>query len=228
MTSFTLKLIAMVSMFLDHFSSVFEFFIDTEYLHIIGRAAFPIFAFFIAEGCRHSKNVNRYILRLGVFALISEPFFDVAFFNSPFVPKFGVFEFSHQNVFFTLAAGALAIQAYKKLKHNSGFVIAGIAALCELINTDYGVLGVLCIVLCYTFNKRRNQLIALFGMMMLLYFRLSLMGLLYLSGAGLGVALLAFYNNLRGRNLKWLIYTFYPLHLLILIAAVNIYGYFCK
>ncbi len=228
MTSFTLKIIAMASMFLDHFSSVFDYFFETPYLRIIGRLAFPIFAYFIAEGCRRTKNVNRYILRLALFALISEPFFDVAFFNSPFVPAFGIFEHGSQNVFITLAAGAIAIQAYERFKHNSGLIIAGIALLCEFLHTDYGAMGVAAIVLCYLFKTQRNRLLALSGIMLLLYYSPSLTGLLYLSGAGLGVLLLSFYNNRRGYNMKWLLYAFYPLHLLVLIVAVNIYGYICK
>ena len=70
MTSFSLKIIALITMFLDHIS--YPIFGGFSYLNLIGRIAFPIFAFQISEGFIHTKNVKKYMLRLLLFAFISQ------------------------------------------------------------------------------------------------------------------------------------------------------------
>ena len=75
----------------------------------IGRIAFPIFAYFIANGCKHTKNINKYLLRLGIFALISEAIFDIA-------QKNEINFFFHTNIFYTLFLAVLGIAIYEKGK----------------------------------------------------------------------------------------------------------------
>ena len=70
MTSFVLKLIALVTMFCDHFGDAFVG--HYSFFNIIGRIAFPIFAFQISEGYIHTKNLKKYIIRLLGFAIISQ------------------------------------------------------------------------------------------------------------------------------------------------------------
>ena len=67
MTSFSLKIIAIVAMFCDHFGDAF--FGQFSFLNLIGRMAFPIFAFQISEGYTHTKNLRKYFLRLGICTL---------------------------------------------------------------------------------------------------------------------------------------------------------------
>ena len=98
--TFTLKMIAIIAMFIDHLGAV----IFPEYieLRIIGRIAFPIFAYTLVEGFVYTHDVFKYMKRLGVLALLSEIPFDLAFFGTPL-------EFGHQNVFFTLFLGILML-----------------------------------------------------------------------------------------------------------------------
>lgn len=99
MTSFALKCIAMLTMFVDHTSVAF--FSHTTLFNVIGRIAFPIFAFQISEGYVHTKNFKKYLLRLFVFALVSQiPFM---LFKSIFTNSFGI------NIFGTLFFGLLSI-----------------------------------------------------------------------------------------------------------------------
>ena len=73
----TLKIIAMISMVFDHVGDMF--FPDVMWPRMIGRLAMPIFSFFIAEGFAHTRDKKKYLGRLGLFALISEIPFDLAF-----------------------------------------------------------------------------------------------------------------------------------------------------
>ena len=117
MTSFALKIIALISMFCDHFGDAFVK--HFSFLNLIGRIAFPIFAFQISEGFLHTKNIRKYFLRLGIFALISQiPFslFSTKFLNSsPF----------SLNVFFTLFIGLLGIYLFDYINKMYKFKITG-------------------------------------------------------------------------------------------------------
>ena len=67
MTSFVLKIIAIAAMLIDHIGSA----IDNNTMRIIGRLAFPIFAFQLAVGYSKTKNIKKYLIRLFIFAIIS-------------------------------------------------------------------------------------------------------------------------------------------------------------
>lgn len=118
MTAFTLKIIAVVAMLVDHIGAAIlrntGVFVDYPLVYdisrYIGRIAFPIFAYLIANGCRHTKNINKYLLRLGILAILSEIPFDIAFNN-------GNINFLRQtNVFYTLFLGVASIAIYEYLK----------------------------------------------------------------------------------------------------------------
>lgn len=176
----------------------------------IGRLAFPIFAFFIAEGCDKTRDIKGYLLRLLLFGFISEIPFDLA-------GKGKLFELGHQNIFFTLFLGALSIYLYhivteEKGKSNIlGLTLAvGIAWVATILHTDYGALGVMLIFILY-YNRRNFRKQAL---------TIVVINLLFLNPLQLwacfSIIPLYFYNKTRGRNLKYIFYAFYPLHLLIL------------
>lgn len=93
----TLKIIAMLSMLIDHIAAVL---VDSRAypelygaMREIGRLAFPVFCFLIVEGYFNTKNVKKYVGRLLIFGVISEIPFDLAIFGRPGT------EFAHQNVF---------------------------------------------------------------------------------------------------------------------------------
>ena len=94
--NFTLKMIAIISMLTDHVGCIL--FPDELIFRAIGRIAFPIFCFLVVEGFFHTRNTWNYLMRLCIFAILSEIPFDLAFFGK-------VFYLQKQNVFMTLALG---------------------------------------------------------------------------------------------------------------------------
>ncbi len=112
-SSSTVKLFGIVTMFIDHFALAILARMEmtsrlyTVYysMRMIGRIGFPIFCFLLVEGFQKTSNKSRYALRLAVFSLLSEVPFDLAF-------GARVLEFDHQNVYFTLLFGMLAMCSY--------------------------------------------------------------------------------------------------------------------
>ncbi|MCL1787388.1 MAG: conjugal transfer protein TraX [Defluviitaleaceae bacterium] len=116
MNAFTLKIIALTAMILDHMGVVFPQVFGLEF-RVIGRLAFPLYVFLIAEGFRHTKSPGKFLARLFAFALISEPFFDWALRGASFSFGAGGVNFlAHTNIFYTLFLGGLAIVAYEKIR----------------------------------------------------------------------------------------------------------------
>lgn len=223
----TLKLIACVTMLIDHIGASC---IEATYitaaqtpsrilqldmvLRLIGRLAFPIFCFLLVEGFLHTHDVRKYVERLFLFGFLSEVPFDLAFFRTPF-------HWGHQNVYWTLALGVLAMALMQKFQDADGniawkgrFAALGCAVLAQLLNTDYGAIGVALIVALYlTRNNRKYQCII--GAVMML-FEIT---------APLAFVLIWFYNGQRGRCpqwAKWAFYLFYPVHLAVLAAVTNL------
>lgn len=203
LNTFTLKIIAIVSMLIDHIGHIF--FPEVVIFRIIGRLAFPIFAYVLAEGFVYTRDVKKYLLRLGIFAILSEIPYDLAIMDA-------ILEFSHQNVFFTLFFGVLML--WLMTKTNNMILQYGIVAvavlLCQFMNTDYSDIGILMIFIFSVFRQRRIEKLLVVG--------LILVGLT--SGIQLyalfALALIALHNGEQGPKIKTFFYLFYPTHLLIL------------
>ena len=183
-------------------------------LRFTGRLAFPLFCFLLVEGFVHTHDVKRYLGRLLLFGLLSEVPFDLAFFRTPFAPQ-------HQNVYWTLALGVLAMAGLKRFEKENGLPgwqglvwAGGCAVLALAANTDYHAIGVLIICTLYlTRADRKRQCLA--GAVLFL-FELT---------APLAFVLVWFYNGQRGACsplLKKAFYWFYPVHLLVLAMITNL------
>ena len=201
MTGFQLKLLAMLAMTADHIGAVF--FPEIPLLRWIGRLAMPVLCFFIGEGLRHTRSPRRYLLRLTGFALLSELPFDQAF--------YGGIEWGHQNVYFTLALGLLALWAIQS-RGMEGWLLALTAALAaELLGCDYGMYGVLLILLLDRFHRARSEQLAAAALLNLAFFGLQTQTLSLIA-----LPLLWLYNGKRGRDDRRLFYLYYPAHLCVL------------
>lgn len=203
MDAFWLKCIAILSMTLDHAGSIL--FPSETWLRCAGRLAFPIFCFLIVEGFFHTRDVYKYMMRLGGFALLSEIPFDLAFQRS-------ILEASHQNVFFTLLIGVgMMVQLSRNREWPVKAVILLLAMwLAVFVGSDYNFRGVLLIFVFYLFHESGTAAVAAGGCWNFLY-----PGMTQKFGL-LSMIPIALYNGKRGRSMKYFFYVFYPAHLLIL------------
>ncbi len=231
MTSFVLKIIAMFTMLADHLGDAYLK--QVSWMNLIGRIAFPIFAFQISEGYVHTKNLKKYFLRLFLFALISQiPFM---LFSSTYIKGFTL------NIFFTLFVGLLAIFIYDKICHDKfclfkstkinlyfkqsiGIFIAillGIVA--QVCNFDYGFFGIAIIFLFYLFKNNKLAMvisyvtacILKYGIQIILY-GYNIWYILLGIFTALPIVFICLYNGKQGKKVKYFLYFFYPVHLLIL------------
>ena len=213
MTGLALKLIAVISMLIDHTGDVL--YPGKLQLRCIGRLAFPLYCFLLVEGFLHTRDLKRYIFRLFIFGIISEIPFDLAFYGR-------VMDASHQNVFWTLLLGILAISLMSMIECDNMYlkyllqavsaVPFGIAA--QLLHTDYRWIGVGLISSMYIFHDIETLKVLCGAVLLLPVFtnEIEYFGLL-------SYVPMHFYNGKRGGMspmLKWAFYLFYPAHLLIL------------
>ncbi len=213
MTGTALKLIAVVSMLIDHTGDVL--FPGQLWLRYIGRLAFPIYCFLIVEGFIHTRNVMKYMARLLVFGIVSEIPFDLAFFEEISYP-------GYQNVFWTLLLGLMSIYMMSLVKIEDirlriplqMLICVPFAAIGQLAHTDYRWIGVVLISGMYLFRSVEVLRIATAGIVFLPVFinDIEYFGML-------SFIPMHFYNGKRGRTgkiLQWGFYLFYPVHLLTL------------
>ena len=146
MSAFVLKIIACITMLIDHVSYIIPH--DTYYLNYIGRFAFPIFAFQISQGYLYSKNLKKYCFRLLAFAFISQiPFM---LFHSLISESLAI------NVIFTLFFGFLTIFIFDRINKFFGIFIGIILGLiAEIYHFDYGFYGVAIVFLFYAFKDNK-------------------------------------------------------------------------
>lgn len=216
MSSFVIKIIACVTMILDHIKysgPIFENFF-TEYL---GRLSFPLFAFLIAEGYSHTSDLKKYYKRLFIFGLISQiPFM---FF------RMLVGEWKMLNIMFTLLLGLICITTYDKInkKYISIPIVIVIIFLGEILRVDYGWLGVMTVFIMYLLRNNKKFLPLVYGIIIFVYYY-SIAGSEYILLTR-NVLLMLFtwsstfiinmYNGEKGKSIKYFFYWFYPVHMLI-------------
>lgn len=206
-----LKLIAMLSMVLDHVGD--NFFPDQLWMRALGRIAMPIFAFCVAEGFCHTRDRMKYLRRLFLFGLVSEIPFDL-------VTSGKLLEFGHQNIMFTFAWAVLGLLCCEKVLGSvkKGRVPLAAAVLLIflvsslLLGLDYNVLA-LALIFLFTLLRRKALWIRT-AAAAAAHALLRNVGVYWFGLLGFVPILL--YSGERGRGLKWLFYLFYPGHLLLI------------
>ena len=237
LTAAVLHIIAMTLMLMDHLWATLL--PAREWLTCAGRVAFPIFAFMAVEGYFHTRSFKKYILRMLLFAVLSESPFDLMYGGTWFYPV-------HQNVLWTFLLGLLGVWLMEQVRKKGKtwmyllvcvLVVPAGLVLGTLCMVDYYGVGVLTVFVFYFLHGRKwwcflGQLAALYWLNVEL-----LGGLMYpvqLFGMEFelcqqGLALLALipiwlYHGRQGYHSKpfqYLCYAFYPVHMLLLVVVLN-------
>jgi hypothetical protein len=211
-----LKIIAMLSMFIDHLGV--QIYPQIGALRIIGRLALPLFAYMIAEGCFYTKNRARYLILISSLAVACQVVFYIAenslyqgilvTFSLSIITIYSIdtlFESKDWKKILLAVLGIIFVIfvsfVMPKLFENEGFEI------------DYGVIGMLLPVAIYFMSNKILKLVACAFMLVLLALEIGLPQ----HYAVFALPLLALYNGKRGtKKLKYVFYAFYPLHLILI------------
>ncbi len=226
-----IKLIAMITMLVDHAGKMF--FPQYNLMRIIGRLAFPIYAYCVAAGCVYSKDRFRYLARIVLIGLVSQPFYAVALAHtsqSMFAIRFAdnpvgaVFNFYVQswgspNIMWTLALGLLLIWAIRD--RQIPCAIALMLIVWKVQNSiNYSWKGVALIALFYLFIQHWwlslpavLAFMAWWGMQGASYHVFGLSFGLQMF-AVLALPLIYIPTHSRLKINKWVFYLFYPAHLI--------------
>ena len=230
-----LKIIACASMLIDHAGVVFG---GSLMYRAIGRVAFPIYAYMIAQGCKHTKDIKKYMLRLFIFALISEVPFDIAHSNGYtfYIACADINFISSTNIFYTLFLGVSGIAVYEKLRSkgqawfssapavlvSAASTVAALPfiAAAYFLDTDYGMFGVVWIFALYVADpeNRLTRALVLAAGIVYRYWVWIDTYVYVLAFALLAVLFVSLYNGEQGPRVKWAFYVFYPAHLAVLAA----------
>ena len=208
-----LKVIAIATMVVDHI--YFILYPDIIILHIIGRLAFPLFAYLIMLGVESTKKPRKYMLTLLSFALISQ---------IPYFLAFDIQPFEQLNILFTLFLSAVTLYFYNK-KSPFAFVPLILSIIIPAEGTFYVVLMVvgmkllketpkLGILVLFALNL---QFLIIPDVQLLSLFAVPLI-LLHIKG-WFKKELLIPEISLSYSVRKYLFYLFYPLHLLLLFSV---------
>lgn len=215
MSNFVLKIIGIITMFIDHLS--YALFAKSSWLTYIGRLAFPIFAFGISEGYVHTKSKKNYLMRLFLFAIASQ--FPFMLFRSMFTTGFAL------NIFFTLFLGLVAIIGYEQCNNKAiGLLLVVCLGLtADVLKTDYGYFGVFTIFVFHIFKENKLYMnLSFIALCLLRYIPQFIKSNFYIPYALLclftilSLVFINLYNGKKGKDAKYILYCFYPAHLMLL------------
>lgn len=231
-----IKIIAIIAMTIDHIAwLLFPGYPCAPLpiaLHIIGRLTCPIMCYFIAEGYHYTRDVNKYTLRLFIFAIISH--FAYIFASMDFVDFKSFIPFYYGNVLnqtsvmWSLAWGLVMLRVAHSEKIKEAIKPLLIILICLItFPSDWSCIASLCILAFGTnrgnFKKQMLWMVFYVALYSVVYFFAldKVYGLIQMAVV-LSIPVLALYNGQRGKNqavnkvMKWVFYIYYPLHLLVI------------
>ncbi len=231
-----IKIIAVISMIIDHIG--YTLYPQIKLFHVIGRLAFPLFAYFIAEGCKYTKNkLKHFMLIVSLGVLFQSVYYLFVGGSEPL------------NIFITFSLSILLIYTLDEVKNTffeakKVFVLTAliflamtffIFVICQKFKIDYGFFGVMLPVLISATYSPTSKFAKKFkrvdtDTVRLIVFTLGIL-LLALSlkfasniiFALTAVPVIALYNGKRGKyNLKYFFYITYPLHMVVIYFIAQI------
>lgn len=222
-----LKLIACITMFIDHFSDAIVPNLNVSYIYelyyilrTIGRISFPIYCFLLVEGMRHTRNPYKYIMRLAIGIPLAELPFDFLF--------EGGFSWEYQNVLVTLTLGAVMLLCMQKTEKTwlKALLVIPFALLADLCKCDYAGWGIGTIAVFALVDQVSLQtigvllvnwsmnsvIVPLFGIPVQLFAVLAMIPIACYSGVKLT----------RSKAIQWAFYLCYTVHLVVLLIILKI------
>ncbi len=217
-----LKLVAIISMTIDHIGD--EFFLPYPVFRWIGRVAFPLFCYCMTVGMLYTWNIRKYMLRLGIFAIISQPFWILAFNSDDILGNL-----FNLNIFFTLFVSLATAWAAKEKKW---WRFAFGILLLSVINFDYATTGVILMLIFYYCRNKPvlGMILYVLNYLPALYWNRDDALALKLGEVGIGWEVFTFLalpliyiptkSNLKIN--KWFFYLYYPAHLFVIFLIKQI------
>lgn len=205
-----IKIIAIASMIIGHIG--YLYFPQMDTLSAIGRLAFPLFAWGIASGFKHTGNFKKYIGRVFLIAVISQ------------YPYHLMFDNNYLNVCFTLFAGLILLKVYEASFHvfMKILLIILIFIFVDIFSFEYGMYGLATVLIFYIFSLKPYSLffhltVTLLGIH---FYNYSMIQLFSVSA----FFVLIFFYKSEFRINRYLSYGFYPLHLVIFLVVKDFFG----
>lgn len=224
-----LKLIALIFMFIDHAGKMC--FPAVREMRMLGRIAFPLYCWCMVVGACHTRSFPKYLLRIGLIGLLSQPLYMVAL-DHPLTTC---------NIFLTLFLALLGLWGLREKRYGSHIWAPVLSlVLAQVLGADYGWKGVLLVFLLYAVRDSRRGIAAVmvafclywgttssvvssfFGIDLAPLTRGSLSGLVgpFLRLQGMAILALPFMlipMPWKLRLPRWTGYVLYPAHLILLI-----------
>ncbi|HBY21489.1 MAG: hypothetical protein A2Y24_06260 [Clostridiales bacterium GWE2_32_10] len=206
-----IKLIAILTMLVDHMGVIL--FPEVLWLRIIGRIAFPLFAYQLVVGYLNTGNIRRYIFRLLLLGSICQ------------VMYYYITKDLTLNILFTLSVGLVCINLIDKKKYIVLSLLLVITSVMSFYNmgVDYGVYGVLIIILIYTYINNTNLLIASFIILTTVAVSTDMIQSDYQIYSIVAMIFLVKPMSLRFKIPGWFFYLFYPIHIAVLWGIKGIW-----
>lgn len=227
-----LKIIACITMFIDHLG--FIFFPTIALYRIIGRIAFPLFAFMIAEGCYYTKNKIKHLALISGFAIVMQ----VVLYIATQMTDFNIF------IPFSIAIIIIYLIDYADLKLRTNNIIFGILSIIAAIlltiffywftetytyfYSNYGFYSIIIPVVLFIIKKylpNINHIVCIPFICFFMFLMVKHMNFQYQLWGMLACIFILLYNGKKGKlNLKYIFYFFYPLHLVLLYGIQMFIG----
>ncbi|MEP0871894.1 conjugal transfer protein TraX [Trichocoleus desertorum AS-A10] len=205
LNNFHIKLLAAIFMVIDHVGVVF--FPNVLAFRVVGRLSFPLFAWLLTQGEQHTRNIERYLIRLLLLGIVSQPLYVVAL-QGEFL-----------NILFTLMLGVAMLRLGRRYPEQRYWIWAASMVAAELLKFEYGAYGLAIIGLLSQFRSSYYWWGIWLGLHLFLAIASSNFGLFQLP-AVVTPLLLLITNQQKGPTVRWF-YTFYPAHLLLIWAIAR-------
>ncbi|MCL2373222.1 MAG: conjugal transfer protein TraX [Defluviitaleaceae bacterium] len=243
LNAYQLKWIAIVGMFLQHMLIAWSGIIPAVLrfpLYAVGGVTFPIMAFFVVEGYRHTSDLERYILRLFVVGLIAAPFHIMVLGlamggGNPLV-------YPWLNIMFGIILSLFVLLMYDKIKYRAVFWLIYVIIILPVsfLFFEWYFIGVTMVLLFHIIRNEKARRIVppvftgAAWLLLMLMFNVDASMDIFMAYADFPALMAAFavvcslvsllllgYSGQRGRKAKWLFYIFYPGHF-VLLALVGL------